>query len=322
MGKTGTSAIQKTLTEKTVTLEEQGIKYLGMWFDLVDENFHGRFGLRQLFAKSDQEKRVYARQFFDQIKRMNEENDCSTFILSNETLFLHGIKLQPFVTELAKKIEIQIVIFLRDVYSWLPSAYTQWCIRHKGTHGEPQGYYEEGSRLVQWYENFDFWNDNYPDQLVVRKMGDGNDVVTTFFEALGISMQVDSNSGFYQRENPSITLLRSIFNSTFYDPIRPEIFGDTLFNGEKIQNKGLDHYIDQCFNFDHTKDIVRENQPIFDLIKKSAGIDLLSSSGSTISKPDVGKLRDDLLYYLTVITVHQAKEIEKLKNDIEIKDIY
>ncbi|SEG55012.1 hypothetical protein [Marinobacterium lutimaris] len=142
MGKTGSSSIQKTLRVARPTLEQHGIKYLGLMLEhlslpVAQYDWHVVDGWERYTcmdrAQANRELAHVLQYAADKLPP-----DLHTLIWSNESLFDCIENVEPALNALRDRYDIQIIGYIRRPDSWILSAYLQWGIKHKINSGPIQ----------------------------------------------------------------------------------------------------------------------------------------------------------------------------------------
>lgn len=322
MGKTGTTSIQHALRTNPKTLSNQNANYLGMWFDTIEPTFHGVAGVAKFLALNDHEKVLKAEHFFDNITEIANKHKVNTFIFSNESMFQAGPQLAPFLRTLkSKDLSISFVAYLRNARQWLPSAYTQWAVRHKTNEGPIQDFEIFARRAIGQYEGIRFWQDHFGADLTVRPFDTTVDVVQDFAATVGLSLPI-TDTRHLERSEPADTLLRAAFNNRFPDKVLPEKFDRFVTNSSRAPVPSLQAMADRCFQHEGVEEIIAERQELFGYIRNSFGIDLLKNESRPSKVPDNAEMQRRIIDYLVEVTFDQAqrlKRLERLMKDTKIE---
>lgn len=320
MGKTGTTSIQHALRSGSNALASQRAAYLSMWFEEIDPAFKGLGGFARFIAGSEQEKVAGADSFHSYLVDRAAKEGIETFIFSNESVFEAGHQLDPFFRRLkAKELSMTFVAYLRDPRDWLPSAYTQWAIRHKTNRGPVQDFQTAARRLIGQYEVFRFWQQNFGDVLTVRPFESGSDVVDDFAQTVGLDLP-KSDSRKLERAEPADTLLRALFNTRFPDQVLPDRFDRFVTNSSQVPVPSLHDMAERCFRHEGAEEIVAEKRELFEYIRDSVGLDLLDGDPKPSKMPDEAELQRRVIDYLVEVTFDQAqrlKRLERLVNELK-----
>ena len=314
MGKTGTSSIQKALSQSAGQLAAQDAEYLGLWFDMLGPDHAGRTGLPGVVRAAPDEMRDLATRFLGILRERGHE----TYVFSNEALFGHVGTLGPFLETLhaAADLEVRYLAYVRRPHDWLPSAFTQWNIRHKQQEGPLQPYGERARTLASTYDGLRRWHEKTGDRLTVRAFDKGTDVVADFAGVTGLEVApLDTRA--LERSEPAETVLRGLFNDRFEPAVLPERFSQTLLKGGKAgQVPSIDRMIDLCFDHETTDEIVQENRAMFEEIETLTGLDLRLDEPTSTPRPDPDAVRRRILDYTVEIVMRQAVELKRLQREI------
>ena len=315
MGKTGTSSIQKALRSNEAKLRDQGAAFLGMWFTDIDPAFARQDGQKAFFAANSAEMAAHAVTFKKAMAARADADDTDRFILSNEGFFGRVAKLTPFLKALAPEIEVNLIAYVRDPRSWLPSAYTQWGVRHKENKGPVQPFAERATTLIGQYKPLRLWHEAFGDALDVRVYKKDLNVVQDFAEAAGVDLDVSAKR-YLERAEPAEVLLRALFNDRFEDGVMPERFAAAVLPPSTGVVTSLADMSERCFDQSSLDEIIAENQRHFDYIRDEIGIDLMAGPAPAAKETDQKVLSARLLDHLTEITLGQALRIHRLERDV------
>lgn len=319
MGKTGTSSIQHVLRNHAKELGKQNVAYLGMWFNCIDPGFEGYQGFARFIAQTDEEKAASADRFFTFLVDRAAKEGIETFVFSNESLFATYLRLSPFLERLqARGLAMSFVAYLRDPRAWLPSAYTQWAIRHKTNEGPVQNFPTAARRLVEQYEGIRSWQQDFGDVLTVRPFETSLDVVQDFAATVGVTLP-ETDTRELERAEPADILLRAMFNTRFSDQVLPDRFDRLVTNSSHAPVPSLQEMVERCFNYDGAQDVIAEKRDLFEYIRDSFGLDFLAGDPKQSKTPHAGELQSRVIDYLVEVTFDQAqrlKRLERLVNEL------
>lgn len=128
-GKTGSTAIQQSLTDCEKQLEGQKVKYLGLMLEGINnptEEWQQPYGW-PVFAKDKQRNmQELVNILKHSISELNQKGWHSA-IWSNEALF-GEFNLLGKVKEIEKELDVKVkvICYFRNHVSWTVSAYKQW----------------------------------------------------------------------------------------------------------------------------------------------------------------------------------------------------
>lgn len=319
MGKTGTTSIQSALNDSHKELADQKVAYLSMWFDEIDPAFKGLGGFSLFMAGNEQEKTERADRFHSYLVDRAATEGIETFIFSNEGVFQAGPKLKPFFRTLkAYGLSMSFLAYMRDPRAWLPSAYTQWAIRHKTNEGPVQDFPTAARRLIGQYEGIRFWQQNFGDILTVRPFETGLDVVQDFAATVGVSLP-KTGTRKLERAEPADTLLRAMFNTRFSDKVLPDRFDRIVTNSSHAPVPSLREMAERCLHHDGADEVIAEKRDLFEYIRDTAGLDFLDGEPRQPKSPDEAELQRRVIDYLVEVSLDQAqrlKRLERMVNDL------
>ena len=314
MGKTGTTAIQGALAGAEGELVAQNARYLGMWFDLVDPRFAGHAGLEAFASATAGEQKAHAATFAKALKVIAKLDGTRLFLLSNEGLFGMGRRLAPFFKALCRRIDVTFVAYVRPVRAWLPSAFTQWGIRHKAYPGPIAGFGTVGRRLVGQYGGVRQWSSRFSGELTVRPFDKGMDVVEDFARTAGVALGAPGPR-LLERPEPAETLLRALFNDRFEEPVLPERFSAAVMRGRAPRR--VSEMAELCFGRGGMDEVVAERAELFDEIREITGLDLAAPLPAGEAPLDPEALRERLIDHLIEIVLQQSLRIERLERRMD-----
>jgi hypothetical protein len=320
MGKTGTTSVQHSLRTNAEALISQKAAYLSMWFDEIGLAFKELGGFSRFIAGNEQEKVAGADRFHAHLVDRAEKEGIETFIFSNEGLFEAGPQLAPFFRRLkAKGLSMSFVAYLRDPGNWLPSAYTQWAIRHKTNQGPVQDFKTAARRLIRQYEGIRFWHENYSAELTVRLFESRLDVVEDFAKAVGLNLP-KSDIRRLERAEPADILLRAMYNTRFPEQVLPDRFDRFVTNSSQAPIPSMHEMAERCFRHEGAEQIITEKRALFEYIRDSIGFDFLDGEPKPSRMPDERDLQRRVIDYLVEVTFDQAqrlKRLERLINELK-----
>lgn len=315
MGKTGTSSIQKALTENADELRKQGVEYLGMWFNIIDTKFYGNIGIRDFLESTPEEMQQHAEHFIHVLQKRKSETGVSRFLLSNESLYGAHTKISPFLSVLRKLADVRLIAYARDPREWLPSAYNQWAIYHKVEPGPIKPYVETARAQIKIYSVMHRWTNLFSDILTLRPFSKSMNVVEDFASVLGIEIPIPADRTF-ERVETSESLLRAIYNTRFPGEVMPDRFNRVFRRLDFARSPSIADLVRDSFTYDQTNEIVAEQAELFEEIKNGLGIDLLSGPVPTQKTVDPEEMRNRALEHVLHIVMQQADRIQALENAV------
>lgn len=315
MGKTGTSAIQKALQDNTASLTKSQFHYLGRNFGLISNEYSSPTAHNELIKLDGPNLKKAARQFLRALERIKTRKNVKSFIFSNESLFHHCNSLAPFFNVLMQSCDVKFVIYLRSPKSWLPSAYSQWRVRHKVTHGPMKSFESEAPILVNNYADIKPWLKRYKDNIIVKSYDAAENVVDDFCETVGLKTKLKQGGRFYQREAPSNIIFRTAFNNHFKEPIRPDVFEKNFKDAGEYSLTDLEKL---CLDHSSIDKVIDDSKSLFKYIQKNTGINLLKNTPKkTKEHKNSEVLKDEIIGRLIQIAVLNRLEINKLQARLE-----
>lgn len=315
MGKTGTSSIQKALGASQAGLRAQNAHYLGMWLDFIDPRFQGVLGMRAVFEQTPDALEATATAAVERMREIEARDGVDTFILSNEDLYGRIQKLDPFLSVLKRSLDLSIVIYVRDIHSWLPSAYAQWGIHHKVQQGPIKTFAEAAPRLVKTYRALALWQEKHGDHISFRKYDKSTDVVEDFADAIG--KKLDPASGRHlERGEPVELLLRAAFNNRFPGEVFPGKFNRAVVNTQAVPVPRLETAIENYLDYSITDAAIAPDQEMLERISAEIGVDFLNGDHEPVRPPVRADLENRLLDYMVTIMLNQAQRIQVLENSV------
>jgi len=315
MGKTGTSSIQKALSDNADSLRAQGVDYLGMWFDITDPKFHGIAGMREFFSSSPEDMPGYADRFIQRLQERQATSGSNRFLLSNEDIYGNHKNIAPFLTALRAQSDVRLIAYARDPREWLPSAYNQWAIFHKVEPGPVRPYAEMARSHVKVYSGLPRWATLFGDIFTLRPFSKSMDVVQDFAAVLGVEMATQAERSF-ERVETSESLLRAIYNTRLPGQVLPDRFDCAFRRLDFARSPSIAALVRDSFSYEQTDAIVAEQAALFEEIKDRLGLDLLSGPGPAQKTVDPEEMRHRALEHVLQIVMQQADRITHLEQTV------
>ena len=312
MGKTGSSAIQAALRRSGEKLRAQGAEYLGMWFDMVDPQFHGLKNQERFFSLGPEEMERAADALHGVLRERETGNGTSIFVLSNEALSGRAAALKPLIDRLrGAGVDVRAIGYVRHPAAWLPSAHVQWSIRDKVEPGPILPYGVRARKLVTWYGGLIAWGRLLGDILDLRSYDRAEDIVADFAEASGLELEGRGERVLERGEDAEI-LMRALFNNRFPGHTLPQVFDRAIFRTSS-EIPELEEMAGRCFDYSETADILAEHDAMFAEFAELFGFDPRDTPREPPPPPDMEHVRARILDYLTEILFRQALKIERLE---------
>lgn len=320
MGKTGTTSLQTALSQSTEALTQQKAHYLGMWFDGADPKFRGLKGFGTFVAQNAEKQELHAKHFWEHLGALAKDTTATTFVLSNESLFQNGPRLEPFFRALqALGGKPEFIAYVRDPRAWLPSAHTQWALRHKTNDGPVQDLATSAKRLMKFYDAIPFWIEQFGDTLELRQATLDHDVVADFANVTGLQLTPPVTRAL-ERSEPADTLLRAMFNNRFEGTALPERFNRVIRDTEAKPVPSSEDMKRICFDQSAIETVMSENAEVFEFLRDRAGIDFVTGSDHAPAQLDENEMQRRVIDYLIEVTFDQAqrlKRLERLVNEMK-----
>lgn len=229
-GKTGSTAIQKSLSVQRNDLLNQGIFY---------------WGLNLEYAPTSKKREWQQSAGISLLQKMNPENsiselnevleeaiantpDSSKIIWSNESIYEMSSVFQPVIRDLAMKhdLALHLIAYARNMPSYILSAYKQWGVKHKTNRGGIQPFstwLQQMKRFLSYPTYLDSWDKAFSDELYVFNYDSIEDVVSHFFLQSGLPAQATSAKSGRQYSTPDDLFLAiyALHNNRFSDSVLP-----------------------------------------------------------------------------------------------------
>ncbi|MBE3639046.1 polysaccharide biosynthesis protein [Mangrovicoccus algicola] len=315
MGKTGTSSIQQVLGANQEELAKIGVQYLGLWFNLLDPEFAGYAGQDRFFASSPEQMKTHAENYHLALKALSEKTGNDRFIISNESMYGYVTQFSPFLQELKKKCTVKLVIYARDPYSWLPSAYNQWALYHKTMPGPVPSYQKATPAMLATYSGLRLWAKDHLDIIELRHLKRGMDVVSDFSDLLSLFLPPPEKNTL-ERKDPAENAIRAVFNETVGGPVLPTEFDRITGNVELSASPDLEKLVSDMFDYGATSDMVAGQSALFDEISSIYGVDIRQDKQKEHAAPDVEAFRNRVLEHLMTLTLQQARRVTELETTV------
>lgn len=311
MGKTGTSSIQAALAASHELLRTSRIEYLGLWLNVIDPKYRGYSGY-DLFVGQETDGLVKdADKLFDRLR----VRECDTFIYSNESIYGNILSFTPFLRRLQERgATVEIVIYVRPMNDWLPSAFVQWNAYHKTHSGPIRSFGDKGRELAALYNNILLWLDEFDQAVTVRKFDKGSDILDDFSELIGVSLNKPT-SRVWERIDDAEAVLRSIFNDRIDGPALPDAFESVMGLGRSESIRSISDFAQRSLDVSEIDKIILETESISDSIARRTGVRVSSRVGPEELRPvDYAVIRERILDYLLEVAMSQAARIKRLED--------
>ena len=314
MGKTGTTSLQSVLGRNVENLRAQKVEYLGSWFEMLDPPIAKPEHLSRFRTEPAGKIKKYGKQFAEYARAHSEKHGTKLFILSNEGLAGYSRSFPPFASAVGSVAQVRIIAYARNVWTWLPSAYAQWGMRHK-THSEKiRSFKEQSSDLVRTYMQPVNWSRYLGKRFELRSYDATDDVVQDFADAVGIKLPRD-NSRQLERSDESELLLRALYNNLYNEPVGVANFNNSVLRAPRSVAT-LEQNIKRYFDYSAMDAAIDEHEKIFSRIKRRFDLDLAAEPAKRPEPPSPEEMRERLFDLLMHITLSQSKKLEDLEKEI------
>lgn len=316
MGKTGTSSIQKSLNGNKQLLADKKIYYSGMLFSEIDEAYKTIIGTRDFLTQEPAENyAAHAKSYFEKTKAAAEHLGADVVLVSNETIAGSVAHSHSFFEALSKLAPTRFIVYLRNPYDWLPSAYAQWGLAHKVNKGPTRSFADLAGDLVHQYDSIIEWANRFPETLDVRNFS--QNVVSDFYDGLGLDVEVEETR-ILKRPVTSELYLRALYNSRFDDEVLPTKFQREMIFNRRGKIDSLDHNFERFFSLEHTHDIVDSNLDVFDELKARFNLEVTKPTKKTHPPSELkAELRESLLDMMVDVNISQSIVIRQLSKRLE-----
>jgi hypothetical protein len=321
-GKTGSSSIQATLSQHQEQLKAQGIKYLGLMLEhssFKNYPWQQASNSQMFHALSAPEASSQAFHVIHQELNSAASDGIDTFIWSNESFFDQHNSIIPVAQKLVEiGIDVTIVAYVRQYSSWIQSAYLQWGIKHKTYQGGilPFKAWSQQKANISFAPQLQTYNHYFKDRLLIRNMQHHPDSVEDFLSILQIKDPLKllrTNEALSNEE----TLLRTLFNNHFHEPILPHVFDKTLFSSRKIPTLSPNYLatiLPSMEDLETINERVQRDREALNRLLQEKNEPPLKEEAITLKSNQVDS--DKLLMLLAQIVVEQSLKIKRLQREI------
>ena len=319
-GKTGTSAIQKTLRSHPQELADAGILYLGLMLELAPVrkyDWQCASKIEAFHALPPAQAAAELAEVLRACMAAARERGLRRLLLSNETLFGRSAATIAALQVLqAEGVEIKAVVYVRRHDGWARSAYVQWGLRHK-TYKGPLLDFGQWSRKRRFalQPKLAPWQAALGNRLIVRNFDTAGDAAADFLKLLQLDpMRFNIVRG---NETPSTEelALRALFNRQFSGGATTQRFTRLLDAG------GVDFRLPLGRWFNQLMPTTQQLQAIADAnTQDRVAVDaLLAENGQPpmasgeLDNPPLSLDHDALISALFQIIAGQASRLEQLE---------
>lgn len=232
-GKTGTSAIQKTLRLHPRLLAEAGIQYLGLMLERAPVRKYGWQQASGIEAFHMTEPGKATVELADALRTCVGEArraGINRVVWSNETLLGRSLPTIAALRELRDEgIRIVVVAYVRRHDGWARSAYLQWGLRHKTYEGPLRDFREwSAKRKFGLYPKLERWHTAFGEDLLVRNFDTLDDAAADFLELLGLDRERFKTMRSNEATSAEELALRALFNQQQPGRAAPARFNQLL----------------------------------------------------------------------------------------------
>ena len=110
MGKTGTTSLQHVLRSSHDVLQSAGIRYLGMWQELISEKYCDYVGFQGFRQLPVDQQPAAAERLVHQLTRLASQDGIDRFLFSNEQYFENIDHLHPFFERLRQFVTVRFFL--------------------------------------------------------------------------------------------------------------------------------------------------------------------------------------------------------------------
>lgn len=216
-GKTGTSAIQRTLRDHAPELADAGIAYLGLMLERAPVRLHDWQAARRIEAFHSLGKERGARELADALRACIaplRERGLRRVVVSNESLFGRSAATIATLEQLrGEGHAVRVVAYVRRHDAWARSAYAQWGLKHKTYDGPVRDF-------AQWSAAHRFalapkvapWHAAFGEAFQLRNFDAVGDVVSDFLALLDLDPARFGTVRRNESPSPEELALRTLFN--------------------------------------------------------------------------------------------------------------
>ncbi|MBB1087959.1 LicD family protein [Lysobacter sp. SG-8] len=227
-GKTGTSAIQKSMASQRERLLALRVFYAGLMFEHIPARFDWQRASRiEAFHALPAERAIEEMTaVIRDTLALARERGCTTIVLSNETLLgRSGPMIEALARVAEEGVTVKPVAYVRRHDAWARSAYLQWGLRHKTYEGPIRNFEQwSGRRDFGIYRKLGPWLAAFPDAVVLRNFDAVPDAALDFMEVLGV--KAEDTRTVRANETPAYEelALRALFNHGQRERVTPARF--------------------------------------------------------------------------------------------------
>ncbi len=322
--KTASTSIQSTLENNFKTLEKYKIKYLGLMLEYAYEEkyvWQEPTKISQFHTLTPEKAKIELINILEKTIEKAHTNNIEKLIWSNESFLIRNENILPALVQLQneKKINIQIIVYVRDYIKWSKSAYMQWGIKHKAYNGVVKSFNTwNGHKIFYFSHAITNIMKQFPNSVFVRNMENIKDVVDDFFYICKISIENIEKKRLNDTPSSEELFLRALFNSKFKNNIVPNIFNQQIKSSLNIEGtvEGYMHALMPTKNnLVDIQNLVKKDRQVLNTILIKQGQEPIYEQ--KIPKQEINIDFSKLLMNLSNLVLSQSIEINKLTEDLE-----
>ncbi len=228
-GKTGSTAIQRTLAGHRDAVRAAGAAYLGIMLEQCETarpmDWQVPQAAHRLFHQMEDDQvadQVYA-VLREELERLGTAG-VHTAIWSHEAIFARRVGVSEALMRLRREgVDLRIICYLRRHDRLARSSYSQWGIRHKPYDGPVQPFSQWiVDHPVRYGDIVEFWAERFDDAFEPVNYDVLDDVVSDFMGRTGLPEIAGDRH--YETPKASILAAWATYNSRSEAPILPERF--------------------------------------------------------------------------------------------------
>lgn len=338
-GKTGISSIRNQLAQKKHQLEENKIFYLGTFFEhsilkAKPEWMNPEDGFYMLKAQSIEIIRAELLKSLQLLSDQLPEN--ATCIIVNESLH-HGPEFADAFKRATSYVgcNLHAMVYVRDHYSYLKSAYKQWGLKHKTYEGQISSFKKwclSEEKFCVYARQINDWNMLLKNELDVYNYNAIENINEHFFETLkrisDTSVEFDTETErFYETPTDEAILIHALRNNRFFSLQLPDTVDDYLKHHHKESDNPPLNLQEIQTSHEKLLDIldvpkVKDDIELINAILRQKGQPLHEKATNT--DPELEKserqylIVSSILSSLVSISISQHNEIKKLKDELRL----
>ena len=250
LGKTGSSAIQKSFRVNSPRLRKEGVHYCDLWLTRPSVGKHGFSPPNELMTLLRADKDAAA----DRLMAIfNPDNpafaDAHTVVWSNEALAMQWVSMGNFIARVSDQCNVKIILYFRNQVDWLVSAYLQWAIKDKQTAGRIrtwQQFLKDTKRVTDYISVIENWKTYSKTAQIIHRSYDSTDnIVHDFISVIGLKIELEGERDrIYETPGYTALALFKILNDQYDEPKQPEPLLRLLEDGNVLE-RDL-HSVDPC----------------------------------------------------------------------------